>query len=83
MYTLQFLFMIEFRMRLLIFGNELGTVELYKAARDNIYASKESPYSYHIYFSDIYLMLTATDVSMSPLCLLVRYENMPNEIVKP
>ena len=77
MYTLQFLFMIEFRMRLLIFGNELGTIEfsdIYKAARDNIYASKESPYFYHIYFSDIYLMLTATDVSMSPLCLLVRYE---------
>ena len=45
-----------------------------KAARDNIYASKELPYFYHIYFSDIYLMLTATDVSMSPLCLLVRYE---------
>ena len=44
------------------------------AARDNIYASKESPYSYHIYFSDIYLILTATDVSMSPLCLLDRYE---------
>ena len=63
-------------MRLLIFGNELGTIELYiyKAARDNIYALKESPYFYHIYFSDIYLMLTATDVSMSPLCLLVRYE---------
>ena len=65
--------MIEFRMRLLIFGNELEQSND-KAARDNSYASKESPYFYHIHFSDIYLMLTATDVSMSPLCLLVRYE---------
>ena len=40
----------------------------------NLYASKDLSYFYHIYSSDIYLMLTATDVSMSPLCLLVRYE---------
>ena len=47
---------------------------IYEAARDNLYASKDLSYFYHIYSSDIYLMLTATDVSMSPLCLLVRYE---------
>ena len=47
---------------------------MYEAARDNLYASKDLSYFYHIYSSDIYLMLTATDVSMSPLCLLVRYE---------
>ena len=38
-------------------------------SRDNLYASKDLSYFYHIYSSDIYLMLTATDVSMSPLCL--------------
>ena len=47
---------------------------IYEAARDNLHASKDLSYFYHIYSSDIYLMLTATDVSMSPLCLLVRYE---------
>ena len=46
----------------------------YEAARDNLYASKDLSYFYYIYSSDIYLMLTATDVSMSPLCLSVRYE---------
>lgn len=49
-------------------------IYIYEAARDNSYASKDLSYFYHIYSSDIYLMLTATDVSMSPLCLLVRYE---------
>ena len=54
--------------------NQSNYINICKAARDNLYASKDSSYFYHVYFSDIYLMLTAADVSMSPLCLLVRYE---------